>query len=175
MDSYEIMKKAVDFHGHTCPGIAIGVMAAKWVLENGNEYSIDEELVAIVENDNCSVDAIQALLGTTFGKGNFIFKDYGKNSFTFYNRAGKNAVRLSLNQDLFGNSELSREEKTDFLLKSNPEDIFNIEKVKIDEPPLAGRFASIICDSCGELTMETRVHEYVGKKYCIPCYELIEK
>ena len=98
----ELMNKAVEFHGHSCPGVAIGVLAAKYILEHGNDFSIDEELVAVVENDNCSVDAIQALLGTTFGKGNFVFKDYGKNNYTFYNRTTKKAVKLSLKDDVFG-------------------------------------------------------------------------
>ena len=96
MNTKKLMKKAVDFHGHSCPGVAIGVIAAKYILEHGNDFSIDEEIVAVVENDNCSVDAIQALLGTTFGKGNFKFLDHGKNNYTFYNRSKEIAVKLSL-------------------------------------------------------------------------------
>ena len=30
----------------------------------------DEEIVAIVENDACGVDALQCVSGCTFGKGN---------------------------------------------------------------------------------------------------------
>ena len=70
MEAKDLMDKAIKFHGHACPGVVIGVLVAKYILEHGNDFSIDEELVAVVENDNCSVDAIQALLGTTFGKGN---------------------------------------------------------------------------------------------------------
>lgn len=44
----------------------------------GGGRDIDEEMVAIVENDSCAVDAIQVLTGCTLGKGNLIFRDYGK-------------------------------------------------------------------------------------------------
>jgi formylmethanofuran dehydrogenase subunit E len=35
----------------------------------------DEELVAIVENDACGVDALQCVAGCTLGKGNLLFRD----------------------------------------------------------------------------------------------------
>ncbi len=64
-------KKCLDFHGHLCPGLAIGYRAAtgalEWLKENRSE---DEELVAIVETDACGADAVQVLTGCTFGKGN---------------------------------------------------------------------------------------------------------
>ena len=106
MDINELMKKATIFHGHICPGVAIGVLVAKYAIENGFEHSPDEELVAIVENDNCSVDAIQALLGTTFGKGNLIHRDYGKNNFTIFSRKTKKGVRLSLKNTFSATSPL---------------------------------------------------------------------
>ena len=77
--------KVVEFHGHVCPGLAIGYRVAKYIKGHCDK-SEDEELVAIVENNSCSVDAIQQMLSCTFGKGNLIFKDYGKQVFTFYCR-----------------------------------------------------------------------------------------
>jgi len=41
----------------------------------------DEEFVAIVENDSCSVDAIEVVTGCTMGKGNLISKTMA-NMFT---------------------------------------------------------------------------------------------
>jgi len=73
----EDLKKTIEFHGHFCPGLAMGYRVAKYVKKHYKK-SEDEELVAIVYNNSCGVDAIQYLLGCTFGKGNLIFKDYGK-------------------------------------------------------------------------------------------------
>jgi len=171
MEPKELMDKAAEFHGHSCPGLAIGVMAAKYVLDHESAFSIDEELVAIVENNNCSVDGLQALLGTTFGKGNLIFKDYGKNSYTFFNRSTNKAVRLAIKENLFANKGLSREELIDYLLNSKPEDIFDIKQAGIPVPEYAPIRESIICYNCGEPTMDTRMREYEGVELCIPCYE----
>ncbi len=171
MEAQILMKKAVEFHGHSCPGLAIGVMAAKYVLERGNDFSVDEELVAIVENDNCSVDGLQALLGTTFGKGNLLYKDYGKNSFTIFNRTKNKAVRLSLKNDYFSDTEHSREEMTAFLLGLNPEDLFEINKADTPAPGYAQIRSSIICYNCGEPTMDTKIKELDGVSLCISCYE----
>ncbi len=45
---------AVSFHGHACPGLAIGYRAAVYALETlRGGRDVDEELVAIVENDAC--------------------------------------------------------------------------------------------------------------------------
>src|SRR5680860_1850928 len=65
------LQRAVDFHGHVCPGLVIGYRAAKAAAHALQvETSGDEELILIAENDSCSVDAFQVLLSTTFGKGN---------------------------------------------------------------------------------------------------------
>lgn len=102
----EYWERAVAFHGHECPGLAIGFKAVEGVItEFGLDASqlpvIDEELVCITENDACCVDAIQSLLGCTFGKANLIPRLRGKMAFSFYVRdadganvtnAGKAAV-----------------------------------------------------------------------------------
>ena len=85
MDSGNL-KKAALFHGHVCPGLAIGVRVAEFALKEFADRARDEEIVAIAENDSCAVDAIQLLTGCTLGKGNLILKDYGKQVYTFIKR-----------------------------------------------------------------------------------------
>jgi formylmethanofuran dehydrogenase subunit E len=90
------LREAIQFHGHLCPGLALGYRVAKAALrELGAERPGDEELVAVVENDSCAVDAIQFITGCTFGKGNFLFRDYGKHVYTFHNRRSGKGVRIS--------------------------------------------------------------------------------
>ncbi|MFX1419591.1 MAG: FmdE family protein [Promethearchaeota archaeon] len=171
MDAKELMEKAVRFHGHICPGLAFGVLAAKYVLENGYDFSPNEELVAVVENDNCSVDALQAILGTTFGKGNLIHRDYGKMNYYFYDRRSKKGIRLAIKGKEFGEKKLSRDEKIQFLLNSNPEVIFNIYEIEYNPPGLALIEESIPCEICGEITMSSRLMTYKDSEMCIPCYK----
>lgn len=175
VEAKELMEKAVKFHGHTCPGVTLGVLVSKYILEHGHNFSIDEELVAVVENDNCSVDALQTLLGTTFGKGNLIYRDYGKNNYSFYNRDKQKAIKLSLKGEPYDHEEYSREERIKMMLESKPEDIFNIEEIEFDPPERAQIHESIICDECGDPTMATRIKNSNGMNLCIPCYQKLSR
>jgi formylmethanofuran dehydrogenase subunit E len=171
MEIKDLMEKAVRFHGHICPGLAIGVLAVKYVLEHGYSYSPNEELVAVVENDNCSVDALQVLLGTTFGKGNLVHQDYGKNNYYFYDRRTEKSVRLALKTRNFGDKKMSRDERIQLLLKSKPENIFNIYEIEFNPPGLAQIEESIPCEVCGEPTMNSRLMTYNDSEICISCYK----
>src|SRR3972149_3817545 len=92
----KIPDKVREFHGHVCPGVAYGVRVASVVLQQFGQRAEDEELVAIVENDSCAVDAIQVMTGCTFGKGNLLFKDYGKQVYTFFKRSSKEGLRIAV-------------------------------------------------------------------------------
>jgi formylmethanofuran dehydrogenase subunit E len=93
-----IWDKCAAFHGHTCPGLALGVRLCEYVRERlGWGFSPDEELVCIAETDACPVDAVQVLLGCTFGKGNLLYTPTGKSAYTFYSRAtGKGVPGVAL-------------------------------------------------------------------------------
>jgi len=171
MEDENLMKKAVEFHGHTCPGLAIGVMAAKYVLDHDSDFPVDEDLVAIVENNNCTVDGLQALLGTTFGRGTLICKDFGKNNFTIFHRIKQKAVKLSLKNDAFSGNIGSKEEMTAFILGSPPEALFEIRQADMPSLNYAKKQGSIICYNCGEPTVATRIKALDGVPLCIPCYE----
>src|SRR5512142_546660 len=92
----------VKFHGHFCPGVSIGIRAAQVALREIGPHSKDEEVVAIVETDMCAVDAIQQMVGCTFGKGNLIHLDYGKNAYTFIRRSDSKAIRIMGKPHAFG-------------------------------------------------------------------------
>ena len=177
----EEFKNCADFHGHICPGLAIGYRAAMAGLEQIREKrSADEELVAIVETDSCSVDAIQVLTGCTFGKGNFVFKDYGKHVFTILGRESGTGVRLSLKEGALDLDERHRElmqkiragdaldseqeefnilhrNKTLDILKKPLDEIFTIKPVHTSLPEKARIEPSIPCQGCGEPTMSSRM------------------
>ena len=89
------LERVVDFHGHMCPGLAMGVQAAQIALREIGAHAKDEEVVAVVETDMCGVDAIQFLTGCTFGKGNLVHCDWGKNVCSFYRRSDGRAVRIA--------------------------------------------------------------------------------
>ena len=175
METKELMEKAARFHGHICSGLAIGVLAAKYVLDNGFNYSPNEEVVAVVENDNCSIDALQALLGTTYGKGNLIHQDYGKLNFYFYNRETEKAFKLSFKNTVFSDKKKTKHERVKKLLSLKPDKVFNIYEIEFNPPGLAQIEESIPCDICGENTMNSRLMFYNNNSMCIPCYKAQRK
>ena len=66
--------RCVEFHGHACPGLAIGYRASEAAVQKLNiTFSKDEELVCVTENNACGVDAVQLLTGCSIGKGNLIY------------------------------------------------------------------------------------------------------
>jgi formylmethanofuran dehydrogenase subunit E len=175
MEINELMKKATIFHGHICPGVALGTIVAKYALERNFEHSPDEQLVAVVENDNCSVDALQALLGTTFGKGNLIHKDYGKNNYTIYSRKLQKGIRFEMKSSVFAQKSKSRDELVKKILESPANDIFDIHSVEYDPPFYAKVEESLPCEVCRQPTMSSRLLDYEGTKVCIPCYKNFKK
>ncbi len=164
------------FHGHSCIGLAIGYRAALIALKEGFKRSKDEEVFAIVENNSCSVDAIQFILGCTFGKGNLIFRDYGKQAFTIVERSSGKAIRISLRPGILDFEKKTKEEILTDILKLPDEKLFKIKKFRMNRksmPKEAEIKRSVICDICGEEVMEGRTFMIDGKIYCIPCKEKI--
>jgi len=167
MDYAEIVK----FHGHSCPGSAIGyrmTLAAMRMLDVTR--ADDEELVAIVENDACGVDALQYISGCTFGKGNLIFRDYGKPVFTLFSRRSGRGVRVifldaALPEELRGN----REKRLDYILSAPDDAILSVKAVSIDQPKQAIIYNTVSCDLCHESVMETRLTSVKDQMLCIPC------
>ncbi len=195
----ELIKQTTDFHGHWCPGLAIGIRAAEWALQEMGKAS-DEEIVAVVETDMCGVDAIQYLTGCTFGKGNLIYRDLGKNAFTFYRRRDGKAARLMTKPSVFEEAgaimgRLHRKMQTEEGLTAEEEkllrdtraglstnimqaclkELFDIKEPMGPAPKKARILSSITCDSCGESVMETRTRRMHGQVLCIPCFEASEQ
>ena len=142
---------AIRFHGHECGGLAWGYKVSLFALEKLNfDRASDEELVAIVENDSCAVDGVQVVTGCTFGKGNLIFRDYGKHVYTFFNRNTGEGIRISRKKG----------PKPQDLLAAKGEDVFEVSEPKGGIPKRARIFNSIECSRCGESAMETRIHIY---------------
>lgn len=189
----EDFKKCLDFHGHLCPGLSIGYRAATaglaWLKERRAE---DEELVAIVETDACGADAIQVLTGCTFGKGNFLYKDHGKQVLSLISRQTGQGVRVAMKWGAFQPSErhlelidkmrsdnATEDELAEFrelhrqrscqLLEVPVEDLFSITEVTVSMPEKARIEPSKKCDRCGEPTMSSKMTEVNDECVCRDC------
>ena len=167
-DKEKLWDKVVDFHGHSCGGLAIGYKAALYAIELLDlEFSEDEDVVCISENDACGVDSIQVLLGCSIGKGNLLFHMTGKQAFTFFNRKTDKSIRLLLRERPKG---MSRESSYNYLMSREPKELFDIKEAKLKLPEEARIFESYVCKECGEMTGAHWIRVKGEEKYCIDCY-----
>jgi len=194
----ERIDATISFHGHSCPGLAIGIRAAELALRELDNPT-DTEIVAVVETDMCGVDALQFLLGTTMGKGNLIHRDYGKMAFSFFRRETGRGVRAMLNPEARGGMD---EEMAELMKKTGSGQATDAEKLRMGElrATLQDRFMtlpldemfdvtpvdqgaprpprileSLACAHCGEKTMESRTRRFAGQILCIQCFQLVEQ
>lgn len=172
----------------------MGIRVSRVALRELGKPAKDEELVAIVENNSCGVDAIQVLTGCTFGKGNLIFNDFGKYVYTFMNRENHRSLRIAIKNeavitdknhlDLFAKvkektatpdeiKEFKRLhiKKSNAILKLPEDELLTTEEIAPEPLPMAHIHESICCARCGEPTMETRIRLLDGTPHCIPCFE----
>ncbi len=189
----EDFKQCEAFHGHVCPGLSIGYRAAKaamsWLAEKRSE---DEEVVAIVETDACSTDAVQVLTGCTFGKENFIFRDYGKMALTLLSRNSGRGVRICLKPGAFKSNEehsallqkimkgeatqaeserfqTLHHQKTCEVLEAPIDQLFVLTEAACEIPPRARMEPSAICARCGEPSMPAKMVTAGADKICRRC------
>ncbi|MGN1028764.1 MAG: FmdE family protein, partial [Bacilli bacterium] len=66
-----LWEKTAEFHGHKCPGLAIGYKVSLLALKHLDitDNIDDEDIVCIAETDACGVDAVQVILKATVGTG----------------------------------------------------------------------------------------------------------
>lgn len=185
------LELAIQFHGHVCPGLLMGVRAAEFAQKKLDvSQDQDEELLAIVETNSCGVDAIQAILGCTFGKGNLIFKDYGKNVYTIASRDKNRAVRIAqkykdqpdpafsryheLNHkiNLTDNEAIEKENLIGIIfekiMSTSFDELFNWQEISFDFPEKAAIYPTVQCAVCGEGVMESRAIK-TEQGYICPC------
>jgi len=170
-------EEIIQFHGHECPGLAIGYKMAMAAMESLESVRAeDEELVAIVENDACGVDALQCITGCTFGKGNLLFRDYGKRVYTIYCRSSRSGVRVHFHgKGIPQGLHEDRKAITKWILSAPYDSILSVTPTAIAEPEPARIHKSIPCAFCGEAVMESRIRQLHEKPSCIPCYEKQQK
>uniref|UniRef100_A0A7C3WPI2 Formylmethanofuran dehydrogenase n=1 Tax=Desulfobacca acetoxidans TaxID=60893 RepID=A0A7C3WPI2_9BACT len=193
-----LLRQAEHLHGHLCPYVSLGVKAAQYAMKEMDRPNTGmEEIVAVVECNNCFTDGIQMVTGCTFGNNALIFKDLGKTAVTVARREDGFAVRLAVRPDyrdrllsrypvagpLFQKIVVERqgtpEERHHFQhvwqaisfkeLQVPLEEQFTLTRLTLKVPPYAPIFASQVCSICGESVMETRVRLRNGKPVCLIC------
>ncbi|MEM0361453.1 MAG: FmdE family protein [Sulfolobales archaeon] len=196
-----LIEKARDFHGHLCPFLVLGLRASEIAMRRlgissaGAVGSIREDLLAIVECNNCFADGVQIATGCTFGNNCLIYLDLGKNALTLVRRGVWRGVRVYVDKERLDAEYFKGEVRelfekvvvrragTDedveklhkvwveisYAMSNLPEEYFKVEEVGVREVERAPIFESVRCESCGELVMKTRASLVGGKAVCLSC------
>jgi formylmethanofuran dehydrogenase subunit E len=194
-----LLRKAGELHGHFCPYVALGVRAGYLALTAlGIEQNLGmEEVLAIVETNNCFSDGIQVVTGCTFANNALVYRDLGKTAVTVAKRDGR-AVRVALRAEygddfderypeaaaLFAKIVRDRQEPTPEeqarlmalwaetsagQLEVPAEALFRVEHLQTEVPAYAPILASATCSLCGERVMESRARLVDGRPACMTC------
>ncbi|MCD6498888.1 MAG: tRNA CCA-pyrophosphorylase [Deltaproteobacteria bacterium] len=201
IDPKEYLKVGQMFHGHKCPAMPLGLrVGAEAMNRLGVDRAKDKELVAYLELGDshcahCFGDGIQMITGCTYGKGNLFQLGYGKFALTLVDRNTNRAIRVvpkgeaqlaTKNTPFFKNyrekgvkASLVPDEVVEPLIEgvlNAPVDqlltISEIFEKKVDWP--YETFQSILCENCGEVTVEPYAKLYKGKKVCQTCRDKLE-
>jgi len=192
-----LLLRAGALHGHFCPGLAMGIMAATKAI---NELQTDsdgmEDLLAITETNNCFSDGVQFVTGCSFGNNALIFNDTGKTAFTLTQRDGQgirvcsrpesqDIIRQAFPdfQQLYQQVVAEQNHDTELVvaykksalgrafgtLALSFEKLFTCNTIDVTIPDYASIQESVFCFSCGESVMQSRTTEKEGKHYCYLC------
>jgi formylmethanofuran dehydrogenase subunit E len=186
-----IVDRAIAYHGSLCPGLAVGIQAARLALREVGRASATNRVIAVAETDICAVDAIQAIVGTTVGNRNLIVHDWGKNAFTFFRATDGKAVRITgrpawasdyqalrakVQSGRAAPEEVARfgtasAAEVDRILALAPEELYEVQEVQAPPPVTSQVDGWTTCDGCGEVVMETRTRRFRGQTLCTPCLD----
>lgn len=163
-------ERCVAFHGHSCPGLAIGYRACEAAREKMRlRFSQDEELVCVTENDACGVDAVQRLTGCTIGKGNLILRPRGKMAFSFFCRQSGKKLRLVFKPP-FPGKDMDRGAWQERILNAPLDELFDCKQPAYDPPLQARLFNRLVCAKCGEAMAENTGRLEDGQTLCLDCH-----
>lgn len=196
MQFEELFAMGLNFHGHKCPAMPMGIKAGLAAMKAlGVERAQDKELVAISETGKghaagCFLDGIMVATGCTYGKANIEKRYHNKMAFTLVDHASSQAVRVSLKPDFFEAALASpfvqkrkagvppqdiEPEITDPLVNrilalEDDEflDVGEIHHMEIKKGKSV--FTAKRCAKCDELTFVDKLREMEdGDLACIPC------
>ena len=122
-----LWEEVVKFHGHECPGIAIGVRACEAIINEMNIRPKMDKIICISENNTCPVDGIKYILGCDYDKKNLFYKGSEDLAFNIFNLRNMDSLRIVYKGQ---NNTSSKEEYIKYILNADIDELFDFFKVK---------------------------------------------
>lgn len=94
-------EQVIDFHGHTCPGIALGYRVATIAQkELGLRPTPESELLVKASTRSCALDAFQIINKATLGRGTIRVEETHQSIYQFYFTGTHEILKITLNPSL---------------------------------------------------------------------------
>lgn len=119
-----LWEEVVKFHGHKCPGIAMGFKACEVI---SSKIDKDDEIICISENNTCPVDAIKYIFKCDYDKGNLILKEDKDLAFNIFNKTKNFNFRVVYKGK---NNCPTKEEYMNYILNAPIDELFDFTEVK---------------------------------------------
>lgn len=191
----ELVNLGFALHNHICPAMPLGLRTGLLALKILQvDRSKNKELRLEVENGPshaalCFSDGLQVATGCTFGKGNIIRTNEGKNAFTLIDTRNNKAVRISIKYDFFEKmlkSDFVQKRKAGIepynidesialtaiqnMLRVKDENIYVISNIyEITSVKRSGTFEYDQCEQCKEPVFESGLRRKDGVILCQKC------
>jgi len=110
-------EQVIDFHGHTCPEIALGYRVAQIAKrELGFCPEPENSIIITAYTHSCALDAFQIINQATYGRGNLIVEEKKQHVYHFQKIGTLEELQISIRSEileqLLGTEEqLTRREK----------------------------------------------------------------
>ncbi|MHB1651233.1 MAG: FmdE family protein [Desulfitobacteriaceae bacterium] len=135
-------EQVIDFHGHTCPEVAVGFRVAQLAQhELGIRPAPNSELLVTAETHSCALDAFQVLNKATVGRGALRIEEKRKHVYYFQYSGTETLVRIAVKESILEHitapetfsSPRQRQnwalENIQYVLSSTEEDFCSVQKV----------------------------------------------
>ena len=125
----ELWKKAIKFHGHECPGLAIGIRACEAIISKMNIKPKEDKIICITENNTCPVDGIKYVFGCDYDKKNLFYKESDELVFNILKTSNNDSLRIIYKGK---NDTDSKDGYMKYILNADIDELFDFSKVKYD-------------------------------------------
>lgn len=94
-------EQVIDFHGHTCPEIALGYRVAQIAKrELGTLYEPEPTITVTADTHSCALDAFQIINKATYGRGNLIVNDKKLHVYHFQKIGQFEELQISVRSEI---------------------------------------------------------------------------
>lgn len=117
-----LWEKTIEFHGHKCPGIAMGFKICEAAIKKLGINPLEDEIICIAENNTCPTDAIRYILRCNEENNKLSFKLSEDLTFSFLNKTNNQKLKIQF-KPLKREQKMNKEEFTDMILEMDVDDL----------------------------------------------------